>query len=84
MPKLHGFALAQKVRESSWNKLTPIVIVTGRDERDTFVTAGPNLKSARLRSHRIDDSDLATLDAEKVGQAMLSFPKASRFARRRL
>ncbi len=36
MPKLHGFALAQKIRESSWNKLTPIVIVTGRDERDTM------------------------------------------------
>lgn len=36
MPKLHGFQLAQKIRESSWNKLTPIVIVTGRDERDTM------------------------------------------------
>jgi len=36
MPKLHGFALARKIRESSWNKLTPIVIVTGRDERDTM------------------------------------------------
>ena len=35
MPKLHGFELAQKIRQSSWNKLTPIVIVTGRDERDT-------------------------------------------------
>jgi CheY-like chemotaxis protein len=44
MPKLHGFELAQKIRQSSWNKLTPIVIVTGRDERDTmrqaFATGG--------------------------------------------
>ena len=36
MPKMHGLTLAQKVRESLWNKTTPIVIVTGRDERDTM------------------------------------------------
>ena len=36
MPNLNGFALAQKVRTSSWNRSTPIVIVTGRDERDTM------------------------------------------------
>lgn len=36
MPKMSGFQLAQKVRESSWNKTTPIVIVTGREERDTM------------------------------------------------
>jgi len=36
MPNLNGFALAQQVRKSSWNKLTPIVIVTGREERETM------------------------------------------------
>jgi len=36
MPNLHGFQLAQRVRESSWNKLTPVVIVTGQDERGTM------------------------------------------------
>jgi CheY-like chemotaxis protein len=36
MPKLNGFELAQKIRESSWNKLTPIVIVTGREDRDAM------------------------------------------------
>jgi len=36
MPNLHGFELAQKVRKSSWNKSTPIVIVTGRENRDTM------------------------------------------------
>jgi CheY-like chemotaxis protein len=36
MPILDGFAIAQKVRSSSWNRSTPIVIVTGRDERDTM------------------------------------------------
>jgi len=39
MPHLNGLALAQKIRESSWNKLTPIVIVTGREERDTMQQA---------------------------------------------
>lgn len=36
MPKLHGFELAQRIRQSSWNKTTPIVIVTARDDRDTM------------------------------------------------
>jgi CheY-like chemotaxis protein len=39
MPKLNGFELAQKIRESSWNNLTPIVIVTGREDRDTMQKA---------------------------------------------
>jgi CheY-like chemotaxis protein len=36
MPNLDGFELAQIVRHSSWNKSTPIVIVTGREQRDTM------------------------------------------------
>lgn len=36
MPGLHGFDLAQIVRSSTWNKSTPIVIVTGREQRDTM------------------------------------------------
>lgn len=39
MPKMHGFDLARKIRESSWNKSTPIVIVTGRDDRATMQQA---------------------------------------------
>jgi DNA-binding response OmpR family regulator len=39
MPNLHGFDLARLVRKSSWNKSTPIIIVTGRDERDTMKQA---------------------------------------------
>jgi CheY-like chemotaxis protein len=39
MPHLSGFELAQLIRDSSWNKSTPIVIVTGRDERDTMKRA---------------------------------------------
>jgi CheY-like chemotaxis protein len=36
MPNLNGFDLARLVRKSSWNKSTPIIIVTGRDERQTM------------------------------------------------
>lgn len=36
MPQLDGFQLAERIRRSSWNKLTPIVIVTGREQRDTM------------------------------------------------
>lgn len=36
MPNLHGFDLARQIRKSSWNKSTPIVIVTGRDDRKTM------------------------------------------------
>ena len=39
MPKLNGFDLARGVRRSSWNKSTPIIIVTGQDERETMQEA---------------------------------------------
>jgi uncharacterized protein (TIGR02266 family) len=39
MPKLHGFDLAHLIRSSSWNKSTPIIIVTGRDDRETMQKA---------------------------------------------
>jgi DNA-binding response OmpR family regulator len=39
MPNLHGFDLARMIRMSSWNKSTPIMIVTGRDERETMQQA---------------------------------------------
>jgi len=36
MPNLNGFDLARRIRQSSWNKSTPIIIVTGRDDRRTM------------------------------------------------
>jgi len=39
MPNLHGFELARGIRKSSWNKSTPIIIVTGQDERETMQEA---------------------------------------------
>jgi CheY-like chemotaxis protein len=39
MPTMHGFELARLVRESSWNRHTPIVIVTGRDDKATMQQA---------------------------------------------
>ena len=31
MPNMNGFELARRIRNSSWNKGVPIVIVTGRE-----------------------------------------------------
>jgi CheY-like chemotaxis protein len=39
MPKLNGLDLARMIRKSSWNKATPIIIVTGSDERQTMQEA---------------------------------------------
>jgi CheY-like chemotaxis protein len=39
MPKLTGLQLAEKIRYSPWNKATPIVIVTGHEERSTMQRA---------------------------------------------
>jgi CheY-like chemotaxis protein len=39
MPNLNGFDLARLVRKSSWNRSTPIIIVTGRDDRQTMQDA---------------------------------------------
>lgn len=39
MPRMSGFDLTQRVRDSSWNRSTPIVIVTGRDDRSTMQEA---------------------------------------------
>lgn len=36
MPGLSGFDLAKLIRESVLNRTTPIVVVTGREERDTM------------------------------------------------
>jgi CheY-like chemotaxis protein len=36
MPSMNGFDLARWIRNSSWNRSTPIVIVTGRDDRQTM------------------------------------------------
>jgi CheY-like chemotaxis protein len=39
MPLMHGFELARRIRESSRNRYTPIVVVTGRDEKATMQEA---------------------------------------------
>jgi len=36
MPSMNGFDLACWIRNSSWNRSTPIIIVTGRDDRQTM------------------------------------------------
>lgn len=39
MPHVSGLEFAREVHHSSWNKSTPIVIVTGRDDRHTMQQA---------------------------------------------
>jgi CheY-like chemotaxis protein len=39
MPSPNGFQLARLIRKSSWNKSTPIVIVTGLEDRQTMQEA---------------------------------------------
>jgi len=39
MPNMHGLDLARNIRRSLWNRSTPIVIVTGHDERSTMQKA---------------------------------------------
>jgi CheY-like chemotaxis protein len=36
MPSMNGFDLARWIRNSSWNRSTPIIILTGRDDRQTM------------------------------------------------
>jgi CheY-like chemotaxis protein len=36
MPTMSGFDLARWIRNSTWNRSTPIIIVTGRDDRQTM------------------------------------------------
>jgi CheY-like chemotaxis protein len=36
---LHGLDLARRIRTSSWNKSTPIVVVTGRDDKEAMQEA---------------------------------------------
>jgi len=39
MPNLNGFDLARLIRKSTWNKSTPIIIVTGSDDRQAMQDA---------------------------------------------
>lgn len=39
MPSLHGLDLARTIRQSSWNKSTPIIVVTGRTDPEAMQQA---------------------------------------------
>ncbi len=60
MPKLDGFELAKAVRNSAWNRTTPIVIVTGSSDRRVMAQsfqAGANFFLAKP----VDRKGLASL-----------------------
>ena len=60
MPHLHGFDLARLIRQSSWNKTTPIVIVTARDDREAMQQAFA-LGASFFLQKPIDRQKLGTL-----------------------
>jgi CheY-like chemotaxis protein len=60
MPRMHGFDLTRQIRESSWNRSTPIVIVTGKDDRTTMQQAFSNGASFFLQKP-VDRQRLSTL-----------------------
>jgi len=60
MPRLHGFDLARLIRKSSWNKSTPIIIVTGRDDRQTMQEAFA-LGASFFLQKPVDRQKLSTL-----------------------
>ena len=60
MPHLHGFDLAKQIRKSSWNKSTPIIIVTGRDDPKTMERAFA-LGATFFLQKPVDRAKLSTL-----------------------
>jgi len=60
MPHLHGLDLARLIRQSSWNKTTPIVIVTARDDREAMQQAFA-LGASFFLQKPIDRQKLGTL-----------------------
>jgi len=66
MPKLNGFDLARLIRKSSWNKSTPIIIVTGRDERQTMQEAFA-IGATFFLQKPVDRQKLSTLFRTVIG-----------------
>ena len=66
MPKLNGFDLARLIRKSSWNKSTPIIIVTGRDERHTMQEAFA-IGATFFLQKPVDRQKLSTLFRTAIG-----------------
>src|SRR5215471_3457883 len=60
MPHIHGFDLARLIRQSTWNKTTPIVIVTARDDREAMQQAFA-LGASFFLQKPIDRQKLGTL-----------------------
>src|SRR5260221_1508584 len=75
MPNLNGFDLARLIRKSSWNKSTPIIIVTGREERQTMQDAFA-IGATFFLKKPIDRQKLGAL-FRTVSGAMLENPRKS-------
>jgi len=77
MPNLNGFDLARLVRKSSWNKSTPIIIVTGREERQTMQDAFA-LGATFFLQKPVDRQKLSTLFRTVSGGMLENRRKSTR------
>ena len=77
MPHLHGFDLAKQIRKSLWNKSTPIIIVTGQDERKTMETSFA-LGATFFLQKPIDRQKLKTLFRSPFGEDYLRIGAGTR------
>src|SRR5579864_7930379 len=77
MPKLNGFELARLIRKSSWNKSTPIVIVTGRDDRQTMQDSFA-LGATFFLQKPVDRQKLSALFRTVIGAIVANRRKYSR------
>ncbi len=77
LPKLNGFDLARLIRKSSWNKSTPIVIVTGRDDRQTMQDSFA-LGATFFLQKPVDRQKLSALFRTVIGAIVANRRKYSR------
>jgi CheY-like chemotaxis protein len=75
MPVLSGFELAKLVRDSKCNQETPIVIVTGRDEKDTMHLSF-SLGATYFLQKPVDAKNLALL-LRKIQEPLLKHRRRS-------
>lgn len=75
MPILSGFELAKLVRDSKCNQETPIVIVTGRDEKDTMHLSF-SLGATYFLQKPVDAKKLALL-LQKIQEPLLKHRRRS-------
>jgi uncharacterized protein (TIGR02266 family) len=81
MPGLNGFELSSRIRQSPWNKSTPIIIITGHENPQSAMKEAFNLGSTFFLQKPVDRYKLVSLFRSARGQMDR---QRQRFARVRL